>query len=247
MLSYRWLLCWLSCAIVLLHAAPLPSPTTPSTTSSSSPIITTTSFTHSNINNKRQSDSYERRSNRFSELLDPAFGFNLNPSPPSLPNVYIPITSPPEPHPEVPPPPTATGSPSPPKPGNVVPTYPSAGFTDVPALIAACGRDRSPMLPGAIPYQVGIVRLFKQASFRQEAAVVKGCGCIPLESPIAIESFVGSENHSFAFYTSADCMGDPFYQRFNQHYDVEPNMIANSIRIYHGVLPPIPMNNSPPK
>ncbi|KAF9927742.1 hypothetical protein FBU30_002945 [Linnemannia zychae] len=125
-----------------------------------------------------------------------------------------------------------------------IPIYPSDGFSDVPALIAACQSDRSPLLPANFELEVGIVRLFRQSSYRDEIAVVKGCGCVTLQTPIIVESFVGSQNHSFAFYTGKHCEKEPFYQRFNQHYDIDPNKVVNSIRIFQGVLPPLPSSDT---
>ena len=78
-------------------------------------------------------------------------------------------------------------------------------------------------------------------SYQGEAATVEGCGCINLESPIIVESFVGSANHSFAFYAERDCRGEVYFQRFKEHFDVEPNTLTGSVRIVQGVLDPIPM------
>ncbi|KAF9095136.1 hypothetical protein BGX23_000995 [Mortierella sp. AD031] len=260
MLSFGWPLCWLSCTIVLLHAAPIPippfTPTPPPSTSTSAYSTAPSTLHIPSHNNNNNNNNEQKRSDIFSNLLkDPIPtsypGLNLFPDLPSIPNVFVPMTSLPEIHPDLLQPPPMKGTPTgysgdnSNRPngaiiGNGIPIYPSMGFPDIEGLAAQCQSDRSPSLPLTFAPEVGIVRLFKQASFRAEAAVVRGCGCVALESPIAIESFVGSQNHSFAFYTSAYCEGDPFYQRFNQHYDVEPNMVANSIRIFHGVLPPLP-------
>ncbi|KAG0380264.1 hypothetical protein BGX24_009275 [Mortierella sp. AD032] len=229
MLSNRWLLCWLSCAIITLYAAPLPSPI-----ASSIPLLS--------------SNSHQRRSNVFEELLNSS-PLNLNPPNPTIPNVFVPMTTTPEAHPELPHPIPATAngggtySNSPRIVGNGVPIWPLIGFPDVAALTAECAKFRAPELSVTIPLEVGIVRLFRQSSYRDEAVVVKGCGCITLESPIAIESYVGSPNHSFMLYTGDKCQNQPYHQRFIKSYDVEPNLIAASIRIFQGVMLPIPTND----
>lgn len=111
---------------------------------------------------------------------------------------------------------------------------------DVALLGVTCQANRMPNFPASIPIAVGVIRLFRKPTYRDEAAVVRGCGCIPLESPIQIESFVASTNHAVAFYTTANCEGPPYFQRFNKHYDVEPNMVTNSIKIIQGVVDPLP-------
>lgn len=238
MLSFRWLQCWLSCTILLIHAAPLPSPphpppppstSTPSTNAatSTSPRIPSSVYT--------PSKSERKRSSVFSDLLrHPALPYpwlQLYPDPPSVPDTSQPVTPVPDPHPQ---PPIPTNRPYIP-----IPEYPSGGFLDVSLLGARCQAERSPTLTPAIPIRVGVVRLFRGRTYRDEAAIVRGCGCMTLESPIQIESFVASSEHSVAFYTGANCEGKPFYQRFLRHYDVDPNMITSSVRIYQGVLPPV--------
>ncbi|KAG0281585.1 hypothetical protein BGZ95_001936 [Linnemannia exigua] len=158
------------------------------------------------------------------------------------------MTTTPEAHPELPLSPIIPngGSSStnpPPMVGNGVPTWPSIGLPDLVTLTAECTRSRAPELSVTLPLEVGIVRLFRQSSYRDEAAVVKGCGCITLESPIAIESYVGSPNHSFMLYTGDKCQDFPYHQRFIKSYDVEPNLVAASIRIFQGVVLPIPPND----
>ncbi|OAQ36275.1 hypothetical protein K457DRAFT_132249 [Linnemannia elongata AG-77] len=230
MLSFHRLLCWLSCTILLIHAAPVPPPlstftpsTAAATTTSSSPWI--------------PSMNEEKRSSAFADLLrDPVTysfpGLILYPDPPPIPNVVLPVIPPPEPHLQ---PPIPTGAPY-----RGVPEYPSGGFVDVALLGVTCLANRMPNFPDSIPIAVGVIRLFRKPTYRDEAAVVRGCGCVRLESPILIESFVASTNHAVAFYTTANCEGLPYFQRFYNQYDVEPNMVANSIKIIQGVVEPLP-------
>ncbi|KAF9546794.1 hypothetical protein EC957_009399 [Mortierella hygrophila] len=232
--AFRRLLYWLSCTILLIHARPvhlLPSTSTSTTagTTSTSPRILSTIFT--------SSMNEQKRSSVFADLLrNPATnsfpGLMLYPDPPPIPNVVLPVISPPDPHPQ---PPIPTGTPY-----RGVPEYPSGGFMDVALLGVTCQANRMPNFPASIPIAVGVIRLFRKATYRDEAAVVRGCGCVPLESPIQIESFVASTNHAVAFYTAANCEGAPYFQRFNMHYDIEPNMVAYSIKIIQGVVDPLP-------
>lgn len=123
---------------------------------------------------------------------------------------------------------------------NIVP-YRRGPRTSVISLTPGeCLVERAPSLPATFVPEVGSAQLFSEKEYRSIAATVQGCGCINLQSPIIIESFVGSANHSFAFYATRDCQGDPFYQRFREHFDVEPNVLTNSVRIVQGVLDPIP-------
>jgi len=119
----------------------------------------------------------------------------------------------------------------------VGPTVPLGDTSE--EIIASCRVDMASSLPRSFIPEVGVIRLFRLSSFKVEGAILRGCGCIPLQSPLVIESFVGSRNHSFAFYTNAMCEGQPYYQRFKEHYDVEPSMLTASVRIVQGVLPPI--------
>lgn len=64
-----------------------------------------------------------------------------------------------------------------------------------------CLVNRASALSPSFAPEVGIVRLFTEPSYRSEMGIVKGCGCMTLHEPESIQSFVGSRNHSFAFYT----------------------------------------------
>ncbi|KAG0057515.1 hypothetical protein BGZ83_009154 [Gryganskiella cystojenkinii] len=120
-------------------------------------------------------------------------------------------------------------------------TEPSIPLGNTPEeVIASCKIDISPTLPTSFIPEIGIVRLFRKPSFKDQGTIVKGCGCIPLQTPLVIESFVGSRNHSFEFYSNEYCDGQPYFGRFKEHYDVEPSMLTASIRIVQGVLTPIP-------
>lgn len=110
----------------------------------------------------------------------------------------------------------------------------------IPALFQRCSEHRSSNLPVSFAVEVGIVRLFREPSYVSEATMVRGCGCINLNGPKHIQSFVGSKNHSFSFYESANCEGEPFYQRFRQNYDLKTGKVVQSVMITQGLLRPIP-------
>ncbi|KAG0084318.1 hypothetical protein BGZ93_001300, partial [Podila epicladia] len=110
----------------------------------------------------------------------------------------------------------------------------------IPVLFKKCSEHRSPNLPVVFAVEVGIVRLFEERSYVSEVTMVRGCGCINLDRPMHIQSFVGSRNHSFSFYESTDCGDEPFYQRFRQNYDLKVGKVARSVMITQGLLLPIP-------
>lgn len=110
----------------------------------------------------------------------------------------------------------------------------------MPALFQRCSEHRSPNLPVSFAVEVGLVRLFQEPSYGSEGTMVRGCGCINLNGPKHIRSFVGSRNHSFSFYESVDCEGEPFYQRFRQTYDLKAGKVTQSVMITQGLLRPIP-------
>ena len=67
---------------------------------------------------------------------------------------------------------------------------------------------RTPNLPATFRRpEIGVVRLFEAPAFRVEAVILKGCGCVNLSKPQMIDSFVGSKNHSFAFFETESCQG----------------------------------------
>lgn len=110
----------------------------------------------------------------------------------------------------------------------------------LPELFKKCSEHRSPNLPVSFAVEVGIARLFQGPSYASEVTMVRGCGCINLDGPVHIQSFVGSRNHSFSFYESADCWSEPFYQRFRQNYDLKAGRVARSVMVTQGLLPPVP-------
>ncbi|KAF9315856.1 hypothetical protein BG003_002596 [Podila horticola] len=114
------------------------------------------------------------------------------------------------------------------------------------SMVQQCITDRSPTLPSTFVPEVGIVRLFALSSFRTQVEIVKGCGCVTLERQTIVESFVGSRNHSFAFYTDSRCETEPYFRRFKQHFDLEPARLTASIRIIQGVMAPIPVASELP-
>lgn len=114
------------------------------------------------------------------------------------------------------------------------------------SMVQQCITDRSPTLPPTFVPEVGIVRLFALSSFRTEMEIVKGCGCVTLQRPTIVESFVGSRNHSFAFYTDSRCESKPYFRRFKQHFDLKPARLTASIRIIQGVMAPIPVASELP-
>ncbi|KAG0242216.1 hypothetical protein BGW41_004648 [Actinomortierella wolfii] len=109
-------------------------------------------------------------------------------------------------------------------------------------VLEACLSARAPSLPETFPPEVGVIRLFTQSMYQGETTAISGCGCIDLETPFQLHSFVGSRNHSFTFFDDRGCSGDPYFQRFGQYHYVESDRTARSIRITQGVLAPIPAN-----
>ncbi|KAI9237604.1 MAG: hypothetical protein BYD32DRAFT_416125, partial [Podila humilis] len=208
----------------------------------------------------------QKRSQAFSRLLtelDPTPpAILLNPELPTIPNVFIPMTirsrqgyhsELPE-QPEQPPvattvviPPTSyggahsTGYSGSTSYNNQVGSTPGSIPSGLESMVQQCISNRSPTLPPTFVPEVGIVRLFALSSFRTEMESVKGCGCVTLQRPTIVESFVGSRNHSFAFHTDSRCESKPYFRRFKQHFDLEPARLAASIRIIQGVMAPIPV------
>lgn len=256
----------LVCSSSLVISTPLP---TLSASPSSTPISTIKStssslgiFAHSSPSTPHVEPLLshrllQKRSEAFSRLLtglDPTPpAIVLNPELPIIPNVFIPMTihSRKGPQPEPPdvttvviPPnssrrPSATGH-SGSTSYNHVGSPPGVIPVGFESIVQQCITDRSPTLPLTFVPEVGAVRLFALSSFRTEVEIVKGCGCVALERPTIVESFVGSRNHSFAFYTDGRCETEPFFRRFKQHFDLEPARLAASIRIIQGVMAPIP-------
>lgn len=205
----------------------------------------------------------QKRSQEFSRLLTelnptpPAI--LLNPELPTIPNVFIPMTirsrqGHQSEQPEQPSvvttvviPPTAndepysTGYSGLTSYSNQVGSTPGSIPFGSESMVQQCITDRSPTLPPTFVPEVGIVRLFALSSFRTEVEIMKGCGCVTLQRPTIVESFVGSRNHSFAFYTDSRCESKPYFRRFKQHFDLEPARLAASIRIIQGAMPPIPV------
>lgn len=205
----------------------------------------------------------QKRSQQFSRLLTelnptpPAI--LLNPELPTIPNVFIPMTirsrqGHQSEQPEQPSvvttvviPPTANDEPHSTGYSGLTSYSNQVGSTpgSIPfgseSMVQQCITDRSPTLPPTFVPEVGIVRLFALSSFRTEVEIMKGCGCVTLQRPTIVESFVGSRNHSFAFYTDSRCESKPYFRRFKQHFDLEPARLAASIRIIQGAMPPIPV------
>ncbi|KAK3843999.1 MAG: hypothetical protein J3R72DRAFT_439553 [Linnemannia gamsii] len=107
-------------------------------------------------------------------------------------------------------------------------------------LLRECMTNRAPKLPTSFTPALGVVRLFANPSYKNEVGVVKGCGCMTLHEPESVQSFVGSRNHSFAFFTERGCRGTPAFQRFGLHYNLGLSDPIESIMIVQGVLSPVP-------
>ncbi|KAK3826914.1 MAG: hypothetical protein JOS17DRAFT_792164 [Linnemannia elongata] len=156
---------------------------------------------------------------------------NMHPEIPHVPNIFIPMTYGPKvgnnqgnnddilPTPTGDSAPTATDLPPQPLPdngGKVLDGYHHLLEIDYQdsedQQLRECLDNRVPTLPPSFISEMGIVRLFAETSYRSEVGIVKGCGCMTLHEPESIQSFVGSKNHSFAFYSERGCRGTPAFQ-----------------------------------
>ncbi|GJJ73655.1 hypothetical protein EMPS_06013 [Entomortierella parvispora] len=195
------------------------------------------------------------------DLLDAAAPpyINLKPTLPEIPNVFVPMTKHSEQDPDKPKPGLTGGHQSAP-PTVTMPSNFGQEVGDeeynaessnpqerpqmtIGEIIIRCMGNRTPTLPSTFGPEVGVVRLFTEPSFRVEVAILKGCGCMGLTEPRKIDSFVGTRNHSFAFYETERCQGEPYFQRFQSSHAMHvanTKKSAKSLKIVHGVLPPLP-------